>query len=197
MIEMFGRRYVLVGLAATAGGSALPLTSAAQDVSPDINRDFVRQAMAIGALTLRASRIALPELKVPKLKAFANFEVAEQEILWPILRSLAGSDLFTHGADPPTDTELERHLVPLARNILDNLRRTEGGTALARQFFLLQVNAHQQLLRLQEDYLRLGTNVHYIPVIKLMDSMVREHLQLLDDIKADTDYGKGTAPPGR
>jgi hypothetical protein len=117
--------------------------------------------------------------------------------LWPILKSLAGSDLIAHGAGTPPDADLERHLVPLARNVLDNLRRTEGGTAFARQYFLLQVNAHQQLLRLQEDYLMLGTNAHYIPVIKLMDAMVREHLQLLDDIKADTDYGKGTAPPGR
>jgi predicted outer membrane protein len=192
---MFTRRYILVGLAASTSGLARPLTGAAQAVSPDIDQDFVRQAMAIGALTLRASRIGLAELKVPKLKVFANFEVAEQETFWPILRSLADPD-FTRSAAPP-DTELERHLVPLARDILDNLRRTDGGTAFARQYFLTQVNAHQQLLRLQEDYLRLGTNAHYILVVKLMDSMVREHLQLLDDIKADTDYGKGTAPPGR
>jgi predicted outer membrane protein len=191
---MLRRRFVLVGLAASASWS---LTSSAQNAAPDLEVDLVRQLMAIGALTLLASRIALPELKIPKLLAFANFEVAEQEASWSILPTLAGSDTVTDTADAPTDSELEHRLVPLGRNILDVLRRTEGGTAFARQYFLLQVNAHQQLLRVQEDYLRLGTNAHYIPVVKLMDLKVREHLQLLDDIKADTDYGKGTAPPGR
>jgi len=191
---MLRRRFVLVGLAASASWS---LTSSAQDAAPDLEVDLVRQLMAIRALTLLASRIALPELKIPKLLAFANFEVAEQEASWSILPSLGGSDTLTDTADAPTDSELEHRLVPLARNILDVLRRTEGGTAFARLYFLLQVNAHQQLLRVQEDYLRLGTNAHYIPVVKLMDLQVREHLQLLDDIKADTDSGKGTASPGR
>jgi predicted outer membrane protein len=194
---MLRRRFVLVGLAASASWPAAPLTSSAQDAAPDLEVDLVRQLMAIGALTLLASRIALPELKIPKLLAFANFEVAEQEASWSILTSLARSDTLTDTADAPTDSELEHRLVPLARNILDDLRRTEGGTAFARQYFLLQVNAHQQQLRVQEDYLRLGKNAHYIPVVKLMDLKVREHLQLLDDIKTDTDYGKGTAPPGR
>ena len=96
--NMLRRRFVLVGLAASASWS---LTSSAQDAAPDLEVDLVRQLMAIGALTLLASRIALPELKIPKLLAFANFEVAEQEASWSILPTLAGSDTLTDTADAP------------------------------------------------------------------------------------------------
>jgi hypothetical protein len=80
--------------------------------------------------------------------------------------------------------------------MLQNLRNADG-TGFARQYFLLEVNVHQQLLRLQEDYLRLGTKMHYRSISKLVNVLVREHLIFLDDIKNDIDAGKGTVAPGR
>jgi hypothetical protein len=59
------------------------------------------------------------------------------------------------------------------------------------------VNVHQQLLRIQEDYLRVGTNKHFLSISRLLDVLVREHLIYLDDIKNNVDAGKGTGAPVR
>jgi hypothetical protein len=42
--------------------------------------------------------------------------------------------------------------VPLSLQILNKMRGMEAGTDFSREFFLVQNQAHQQLLRVQEDY---------------------------------------------
>jgi putative membrane protein len=189
------RRAVSIALAMIGSGHFTVALAADQR---SVDDEFIQQTTAIGALSLLASRLAAPQLTVPKLKRFANFEVADQETLWWVLDSLIGADPAREAkGDSPSESELEDHLVPLGRTILKNLRNMEAGTMFARDYFLLQVNVHQQLLRVQEDYLKLAPNPRWLGVVKLMDAATREHIGLLNEIKADTDSGKGTAQPGR
>jgi putative membrane protein len=189
---MPGRRSILVGLAMAA---FVPNTDAQENAS-EIEGDFVRQTRAISALSLLASREGVSKLHIPKLKAFANLEAFEQETTWAVLRSLKEARATGDLSTTPSNLELEQHLVPLAQQMLQSLRETDG-TGFARQYFLLEVNVHQQLLRLQEDYFRLGTNMHYRSTCMLAKVIVREHLLFLDEIKNDIDAGKGTVAPGR
>jgi putative membrane protein len=181
---MIGSWHHLVGVALAAD-------------SRSIDDEFLQQAMAIAGLSLLASRLSAPQLTVPKLKRFANLEVSEQETVWSVLKSLKGTRTPEDRVETPTDSELEEHLVPLGGNVLTKIRKMEADANLAREYFLLQVDIHQQLLRLQEDYLRLAPNSHWVGPVKLMDAETREHIGLLNEIKTDTDSGKGTPRPGR
>jgi predicted outer membrane protein len=188
---MIGRRSLLVGLAI---GILVPAAEAQENAST-IDADLVNQTKAIGALSLLASREGISRIHIPQIKAFANAEAVEQETTWKVFRSLADSGAEDNSAPPP-NSELERHLVPLAQKLLQNLRNSDG-TGFAREYFLLEVNVHQQLLQAQEDYLRLGSNKNYRSISSLIDVIVREHLIYLDDIKNNVDAGKGTGPPAR
>jgi predicted outer membrane protein len=188
---MLRRRSLLVGLATVV---FLPAVEAQENASA-IDSDLVRQTRAISALSLLASREGIARLSIPRIKAFANSETVEQETIWAVLRSLADG-AFEDNSAPPSNSELEQYLVPLAQQMLQNLRKTDG-TGFAREYFLLEVNVHQQLLRIQEDYIRVGTNKHFISICRLLDVLVREHLVYLDDIKNNVDAGKGTGAPVR
>jgi hypothetical protein len=45
--------------------------------------------------------------------------------------------------------------------------------------------------------LKLAPAARWLAPVKLMDVATREHLGLLNEIKTDTDSGKGAARPGR
>jgi putative membrane protein len=194
--QMPVRRSILIGITILGARHYLGVAALAAD-SRNINDEFLQQAMAITGLSVLASRWALPRLTVPKLKRFADLEVAEQETAWSVLKSLKGDRSSEEKTEIPADAELEDYLVPLGRTVLTNLRHTDDGTNSARDYFLLEVNIHQQLLRLHEDYLKLAPAARWLAPVKLMDVATREHLGLLNEIKADTDSGKGAARPGR
>jgi len=195
---MIDRRLVLTGVATyTATGAVAQIEPAAHDsaLPSDIESDYFRQVMAIGGLTLLVSRMAQERVKVPKLKKFAELEVAEQETLGEVLKALQNPG--TVNAGWPSEAEIEDRLVPVGRQLLQKIRAGESDIDFAREFFLLQLTGHQQLLRAHEDYLKVGKNPASIRVAKLADQMTREHLHLLADIKSDVDSGRGSAPAGR
>ncbi len=161
----------------------------------EVGSDYVGQALAIGALTLLVSRMAQERIKVPKLKKFAQLEVAEQETLGEVLKALQTPGTASAGGS--SDAEIESRLVPVGRELLQKIRSGESDIDFARQYFLLQLTAHQQLLRAHEDYLKVGKDSASIRIAKLADQMTREHLHLLADIKSDIDSGRGSAPAGR
>jgi predicted outer membrane protein len=157
-------------------------------------QEHFRQSLAIGAATLLASRMAVQRLSLPKLKRFAELETAEQEALADVLGALADRDASQGSGVGPED--LERRLAPDGRKAVDQVRAADG-TALARAYFLLQLTAHQQLLNAHESYLKNRTDPAAIRATKLADALVREHLQLLMEIKSDIDSGKGATRRGR
>jgi len=86
-----------------------------------IEDDQLQQSMAIGALTLLVSRIAAEKINVPRIKEFALLEVAEQETLFDVMKSLQSPARSSGSVIPTSDAELEEHLVPRGREILQKI----------------------------------------------------------------------------
>src|SRR5262245_5769443 len=86
------RRIVLTGLAAAAAtpvlaqGQSTRAPGAGAAAKPEAQH--ILQTMAMGSLSLTLSRIAAQKASFPKLKEFAWFEIAEQETVADILKSL-------------------------------------------------------------------------------------------------------------
>ena len=127
--------------------------------------------------------MAIEKINIPKLREFALLEAAEQKTMLDVPKSLQSPSQVKGTVLPLSDADLEDQLVPLGLQILNKMRAMEAGADFSREFFLVQSEAHQQLLRIQEDYLKLGREPASINVAKLADGLIREHLQLLSDIK--------------
>jgi putative membrane protein len=179
---MFSRRTILAGIAIASAYTSLAWPQPAA-VTNTIESDHIRQTTAIGCLSLLVSRMATEKINIPKLREFALLEAAEQETILDVLKSLQSPGQVKGTVRTLSDADLEAQLVPLSLQILNKMRGMEAGADFSREFFLVQSEAHQQLLRVQEDYLKLGREPASINVAKLADGMIREHLQLLSDIK--------------
>src|SRR5271170_6535522 len=148
---MFSRRAVLAGLSATTASASFAWPQTATVKANTIESDHIKQTMAIGSLTLLVSRMAIEKISVPKLKEFAFFEAVEQETMLDVLKSLQDPGQVKGAVVPLPDADLEAQLVPLGLQILQKMRSMEAGADFSREFFLVQSEAHQQLLRIQED----------------------------------------------
>jgi putative membrane protein len=190
--KMLIRLMILTGLAVAIITPSFAVGQPAAAAPNTIEADQLQQSMAIGALTLLVSRIAADRINVPRIKEFALLEVAEQQTLFDVMKSLRGTAQATGSVSPTSDAELEEHLVPRGREILQKMRGADADTNFVRDYFLLQVDAHQQLLRIHEDYLKLGKHPAVVNVAKLADEMIREHLLLLGDIKAELGAGSNS-----
>jgi putative membrane protein len=179
---MFSRRTILAGIATATAYTSLAWPQPAA-VTNTIESDHIRQTTAIGCLSLLVSRMATEKINIPKLREFALLEAAEQETILDVLKSLQSPGQVKGTVRTLSDADLEAQLVPLSLQILNKMRGMEAGADFSREFFLVQSEAHQQLLRVQEDYLKLGRVPASINVAKLADGLIREHLQLLSDIK--------------
>ena len=51
-------------------------------------------------------------------------------------------------------------------------------------FVMAQIEGHQMLLAIQEEYLKAGKDREHVAVTKLVRGMVMEHLVLLNDLRA-------------
>ena len=199
---MIPRRTVLVAVAAVAATASFaqsqsnPTPGGAS--GPD--EQYIRQTMATGSLSLAASRMAEQTAQSDDLKEFAQFELAEQETLADILRSLQNTGPVDGTIKPPSEAEVERHLDQRGREELQKMRAAPAGTEFDREYLEVQMNGHQELLRIQESYLNSQPNNRdIINVAKLARGMIREHLQLLADIGSQMESGvtTGAAPERR
>lgn len=199
---MIPRRAVLATLAAAAATSSFaqsqPSPTPGGASGPD--EHYIQQTLATGSLSLAASRMAEQKAQSDDLKEFAQFEVAEQETLADVLRSVQNPGPANGTIKPPSETELEQHLDQRGRDELQKLRTAQAGTEFDRGYLEAQMNGHQELLHIQENYLTSQPNNRdLINVAKLARGMIREHLQLLADIDSALESPGGTtgAAPGR
>jgi putative membrane protein len=180
---MVCRRTFMAGISTTLAYISFAWPQQAAVSHNTIEADHIQQTMAIGSLTLLVSRLATEKISIPKLKEFALLEAAEQGTMLDVLKTLQSPSQIKGTVVPLADADLEAQLVPLGLQIFKKMRSMEAGADFSREFFLVQSEAHQQLLRIQEDYLKLGRVPISINVAKLADGLIREHLQLLSDIK--------------
>src|SRR5215468_3503413 len=105
---MVPRRTVLVTLAAVAANSSFAQIQLGPTPDGDAGPDeqYIRETSAIGALSLAVSRIAKEKAETDDLKEFAQLEVAEQETLADVLKSLRSPGRMDGTSQPPSEAEV-------------------------------------------------------------------------------------------
>jgi putative membrane protein len=201
-MTMMKRRVVLAGIAAAVTTPAFaqnPSARGAGSASADDEKQWIAQTMPIGALSLAVSRIAEQKVRFPKLKEFAQFEVGEQETVADVLKSLENPGQVSGTVKPPSEAELQASLDQNAKQTVEKMRSAPAGAVFDREYLEAQIQGHEQLLRIQEDYLKSGRGLGSVNVAKLARGMIKEHLQLLADIRGEMGSGNttGAAPRNR
>ena len=70
--------------------------------------------------------------------------------------------------------------------MMERLSRAQAGPAFDRDYIAGQVQAHQELLAIQERYVQSkSTNRELTSVARLAQSTIREHLTLLQQIQGE------------
>ena len=71
-----------------------------------------------------------------------------------------------------------------AADAIAKLKGMQAGAAFDRMYVMAQIEGHQMLLAIQDEYLKSGKDREHVAVTKLVRGMVMEHLVLLSDLKA-------------
>ena len=162
--------------------------------APDIQTQYVQKTLAIGAFALATSRVAMDRAYDARTKQFARFEIAEQDTLSDILKSLRAGEEPARGLKAPSDMEMRQRLDPEAAAVLRRLLAAETTIALDASYLSEQVRTHRQLLQLQEQSLQVVQNASALHVAKMARLLTKEHLALLSDIHRE--LGLALEPSG-
>jgi predicted outer membrane protein len=150
-------------------------------------RQYIQQALALGTVSLQQSNFALSKAQNPRVKQFAEFEIGEQNLLADIMHSFADPNATastTQGAQASASTAPE--LPQKDSQAMERLSKAQGGAAFDKDYVALQIQGHQDLLKLQETYLQQGSgNRETTNVAKLARNQIQEHLTMLQDIQKD------------
>ena len=161
-------RNLLVG-ALALGTPAAAMAQAMAMPMGDAERRHAMDTLRVGGLALRTSQMAQGKARGPRVREFADFEVAEQTTIAEIIREMSGM------TPPPPDAR--------ARTVMARLERAQG-RAFEDAYVAAQIEGHNELLGIQERYLREGRNMHHRHVAMLARGQIKEHLTLLNDIRA-------------
>jgi putative membrane protein len=117
----------------------------------------------------------------------AEFEVGEQNLLTEIMHSFADPNATastTRGAQAAASTAPE--LPAKDAQAMERLSKAQGGAAFDKDYVALQIQGHQELLKLQETYLQQGSgNRETTNLAKLARNQIQEHLTMLQDIQKE------------
>jgi len=171
------RRHVLLGLAgmtltsaafAQSGASSGPGGSAAMGQA---EQQWMQQTMLVGSVAMKSSELAIQKADDDDVKQFAKFEADEQKGVAEVLRSMMDGAATTQ---PQVD---QKHAA-----MMEKLGQAKG-KAFDRAYVQGQTEGHQELLQIQETFIKSGsTNREAMNVAKLAASRIREHIEVLQDI---------------
>ncbi len=188
------RRNILAGLGAAAATPFFLKSLSAQGpgMGPGMSQGmgpgpmemhYMEETKHVGSLSLLISREALHRAQNPKVLEFAKFEVAEQETIADILMGMMmPPDQVSGVVVPPTNEQAMANLSGEGRMNFMRLRAMNG-PGFEAEFITAEINGHQKLLSIQQNYLDQGHSRGAINVAKLAKGMITEHLQLLSDIQ--------------
>jgi putative membrane protein len=148
----------------------------------------MQDTMKTGALSLATSRIAVQKAQNPSLKQFAQFEVAEQETIAEVLKSLQGANVTT-GQGAATNAEAQDQLDAKGKQMLQKLQSAKAGAEFDKEYSKGQTDGHKELLATQENYIKSGKVREHVNIAKLARGQIKEHLKLLDNIEGQLKRG--------
>jgi putative membrane protein len=169
--------------AKTPAANATP----ADDVMPamgEAEMTHAKQTGMVGSLSLLQSRMAVTMASDAKVKMFATWEVAEQETVGDILKSMTMAMDEAQGAlMPPTNEEAMAMVDADGEAKLDELKAMSG-TDFDKGYVMANLDGHKKLLDVQEEYLKTGTNREHLSVAKLARGMIKEHIDHLTELQS-------------
>jgi putative membrane protein len=194
LVAAFGSAAIFVPGMAYAQSVPVNPNIAANPAPVDVPEpEHQTKTVAAGSLSLLASRLAVSRTRDAPLKQFAELEVAEQETMADVLLSLAGN-LSTDGkVRVVSDADAQKNLDQAGRDALQKLRDTSG-TAFDQAYLRLQIDGHEQLLQIQNNYLAVGTDAARLNVAKLAKGQIREHILLLASLDRDATVTGSVTP---
>lgn len=164
------RRTILLAAIATATAApALGQTSASPEIGEAEAMHDTKTAM-IGGASLQMANIALEKAANEKVKQFAKFEHDEQTTVGEVLKSM---DPSLSPPSPPADVA----------EAIEKLLKKSSGAAFDREFISAQIDGHEMLRSIQQDYLKVGKDPQTVNTTKLVLGMIEEHLALLRDLR--------------
>jgi len=179
------RRTILASAAFAAAIPAL-LTAPAFAQTPTAPGEHEKKHAAdtkmVGSLSLATSRVAEEKASDAMVKAFAKWEVAEQETIADILKSMEGTGKAEGALKPPTTAQVEAMLDAEGKASLEKLKGLSGAD-FDKVYVTAQLDGHKKLLTIQEDYLKAGQNREHLSVTKLARGQITEHIEHLEMLK--------------
>jgi predicted outer membrane protein len=181
------RRHIIQSLAVAATIPYLTLskTGSAQaaEAMGDAEKQHADHTKAIGTLSLAASRLAATKATDPMVKQFSGWEVAEQETIADILKTMESGGKAQGALKPPSEADVEATLDAEGKSSLDKLKSLKGAE-FDKTYVSAQLDGHRKLLTIQEDYLKVGQDRENLSVAKLARGMIKEHIDHLDMLKS-------------
>jgi putative membrane protein len=127
-----------------------------------------KRTLMVGTLSKEMSLLAPAHAADPRVKQFAEFEVAEQTAMAQVLTNL----------NSPPPAPLDQH----ADMILGQLRQSEG-KAFDSAYIKGEIAGHQRLLSIQQDFLNgVPTDHDHEHIAVLARMVIQMHLVMLDDL---------------
>lgn len=167
-----------VGAFTLVGGVAV-----AQSAAGTAEATHTKDTQATGSLALISSRLAVKNASDSYVREFANLEVAEQETIADVLKTMSTNAQPTGTVKAPTDDEAAAHLDAAGKAAIEKLKSVKGA-AFDRAYVQAQIEGHQKLLGIQESYLANGKNREQVGYAKLARGVIKEHLVLLGKIQS-------------
>jgi predicted outer membrane protein len=168
-------------------GQASSAPAAMGQQQSQADRQYIQQALALSTVSLQQSNFALSKAQNPRLKQFAEFEIGEQNLLTDIMHSFADPNATastTAGAQAAASTAPE--LPQKDSQAMERLSKAQPGAAFDHDYVALQIQGHQELLKLQETYLQQSSgNRETTNLARLSRNQIQEHLTMLQDIQKE------------
>lgn len=169
--------------AAAPAPETAPPAGAAAPAMGEAETNHAQQTSMVGALSLLQSRLALQNAENDQVKAFAQFEVTEQETIADILKSMqSGAAEASAEVPSPADADLMAMVDEAGQAKLTELQGLTGAE-FDSAYVAANLEGHQQLLAIQEEYLSAGTNREHVNVTKLAKGMITEHIAHLEALQ--------------
>ncbi len=150
------------------------------------DRQYIQQTLAAGTVSLQQANFAHGKAQHPRVKQFAEFEIGEQNNLADILHSFAdpaATASTTGGAQAAASTAPELPQADAA--VMERMSKAQPGAAFDKDFVTAQIKGHQDLLKIQENYIKSSGNREMTDIAKLASGQIKEHIATLQDIQKE------------
>ena len=164
---------------------AVPLPFGAAQAQTRSGRDHelqhVAASLSYGAASIEAGRLALDNTRRNDIRRFAGDEIAEQQMVARVLRTIV---LAAYGVGPQQEPKIQDSTALEALRTADPARFDAG-------FVAFQLNIHRELMQAQENYLSRGQEPLGRAVAMMAQAHIADHLGRLTQLQQAIADGTG------